>query len=969
MRIIPFLCFLFLGCILNAQTMDTAAVRLEVDSLIALNRDLVREGKYDQALQLIQQAEEKCLATFGDESTLYAYCLNQHGILYFYQGKFSQAIPLCLQSKTIRAKVLGEEHPLYAKNLNLLAILYTNLGRYDKAEGYFLEASAIWERTLGKEHPSYARSLNNVAILYRRMGKYEKAEQLYLESKAIKEKNEKNSDYALTLNNLAIFYEEMGAYKKAEPLYLEAAAVYEKVSGKEHPDLQAIRKNLADLYQEMGDYEKAETNYLEAKAIREKTLGKDHHFYASSLSGLAELYRKMKRYEEAESLFLEAKAIVQRTMGENNIDYTYDLLNLGNLYFDMERYQEAEALYREAIAIDEKILGKTHPKYASDLSALAALYVRTGQFEKAEPLLTTLFNNLQAQLQAAFSFLSENEKEKFIRTQIEPYIAQIQSAALHIHSPAFQSLQYDVALLMKGVRLQASQRTLTYILQQQDPQALETYLNLLGVRRRLARQYQRPVAERQEIEMLEKQQEDLEKQLARLSATFRREQASVDIAYEAVKASLKPGEAAVEFVHFPYMNPASTDSVLYGAVVLLPDDTHPHFVPLFEEKKLTAWLGDVGVRRLDYVDRLYTFSDWGVGKVNEEEEELPGLYELIWRPIDSLLQGIQTVYYSSSGLLHWLNLGAVPVDAETSLSGAYHLRALAGTRLLALPQEEENAESRNVVIYGGVQYDYDSTALAEAINNLEIAPAVDKEGEVLAFAYTKRSQRGGSWKYLRWTEKEGEAIHQLLLENDYAVQFHHGYQATEESFKQLGVQSASPHILHLATHGFFFPDDPAEAGANGVDNRSGVEVSAFRRADHPMIRSGLILAGANGAWNVAEPVTGREDGILTAFEVSQVNLSGTELVILSACETGLGEIHGSEGVFGLQRAFKMAGARYLIMSLWQVPDFQTQDLMVTFYTRWLEEKMTIPEAFRAAQQEMREKYMNPYFWAGFVLVE
>ena len=180
-------------------------------------------------------------------------------------------------------------------------------------------------------------------------------------------------------------------------------------------------------------------------------------------------------------------------MGENNLDYTYDLFNLGNLYFDMERYPEAEALYREAIAIDEKILGKAHPKCASDLSGLAGLYMRTGQFEKAEPMLTALFNNLQTQLNVAFSFLSENEKEKFIRTQIEPHIAQIQSAALNIHSTSFQSLQYDVALLMKGVRLQASQRTLTYILQQKDPLDLETYLDLLGVRRRLARQYERPV--------------------------------------------------------------------------------------------------------------------------------------------------------------------------------------------------------------------------------------------------------------------------------------------------------------------------------------------------------------------------------------------------------------------------------------------------------------------------------------------
>jgi CHAT domain-containing protein len=137
-----------------------------------------------------------------------------------------------------------------------------------------------------------------------------------------------------------------------------------------------------------------------------------------------------------------------------------------------------------------------------------------------------------------------------------------------------------------------------------------------------------------------------------------------------------------------------------------------------------------------------------------------------------------------------------------------------------------------------------------------------------------------------------------------------------------------------------------------------------------MIRSGLILAGGNYAWNTGKPYReDMEDGILTAYEISQMNLSSTELVVLSACETGLGDIQGNEGVYGLQRAFKIAGAKYLIMSLWQVPDYQTQELMTTFYSKWLEGRMAIPEAFRAAQKEMREKYRNPYFWAGFVLVE
>ena len=129
------------------------------------------------------------------------------------------------------------------------------------------------------------------------------------------------------------------------------------------------------------------------------------------------------------------------------------------------------------------------------------------------------------------------------------------------------------------------------------------------------------------------------------------------------------------------------------------------------------------------------------------------------------------------------------------------------------------------------------------------------------------------------------------------------------------------------------------------------------------------MAGGNSAWQGIQPPEGREDGILTAYEISQMNLSNTELVVLSACETGLGDIQGNEGVYGLQRAFKIAGVKYLIMSLWQVPDKQTSLLMITFYKKWLVEKMTIPNAFHAAQKQLRDGGLEPYYWAGFVLVE
>lgn len=225
-----------------------------------------------------------------------------------------------------------------------------------------------------------------------------------------------------------------------------------------------------------------------------------------------------------------------------------------------------------------------------------------------------------------------------------------------------------------------------------------------------------------------------------------------------------------------------------------------------------------------------------------------------------------------------------------------------------------------------------------------------------------------NWAPLKWTTKEGQQIAEQLRGADRAVDLYEGSVATEELMKSAGGrQQPSPRVVHLATHGFFFPDpgvvETVQAGGAG-----------FQACTHSMIRSGLILAGGNYAWKHGRAVSPeKEDGILTAYEISQMDLSNTELVVLSACETGLGDIEGNEGVYGLQRAFKIAGAKYLIMSLWQVPDRETMQFMTTFYRNWLEpedgNQVTIPEAFRKTQLEMRDRFFNPFSWAGFVLVE
>ena len=407
------------------------------------------------------------------------------------------------------------------------------------------------------------------------------------------------------------------------------------------------------------------------------------------------------------------------------------------------------------------------------------------------------------------------------------------------------------------------------------------------------------------------------------------------VKWQEVQQKLKAGEAAIEFVHYRYTAKQATDSTMYAALLLKPGDRQPRFITLFEERSLDSLLQSNNGLKADYVNGLYALADRGI-KISQHGKR--SLYELIWKPLENDLKGIKTIYFSPSGLLHRINLDAIPVAENETLADKYQLIELNSTRQLVIANEIKISD-KDAVLYGGINFD----------------------------AFGDSTTRGGAWNYLPGTEREVNALETIMRSAGLKTKIKKGLGATEESFKKIGANnSASPKILHIATHGYFFPDPKDKAGnQQSFSNKEPV----FKMSDHPMLRSGLILSGGNKGWDGDRNLEEKEDGVLTAYEISQMNLSNTELVVLSACETGLGTIQGNEGVYGLQRAFKIAGARYLIMSLWQVPDKQTSVLMITFYKKWLKEKMTIPNAFHAAQKKLRDEGLDPYYWAGFVLVE
>jgi len=1098
--------FLLIPVIGAAQVVDTEASRMVVDSLVQLNRELVGQSKFEEALQVIEMADSMALVAFGENQLLHAQCLFNHGRTYAIMGKFDNAEPLYLESLAIRKKVLGKEHPDYAASLQNLAVLYHNKGEYDKAEPMYMEVKAIWEKVLGKEHPNYAASLhnlahlylnkgeydkaellhlealaiqekvlgkehpdyslsvNNLANLYRNKGEYDKAELLYLESLAIREKvrGKEHPDYAMSLNSLGNLYSMMGSYEKAEPLYLESKAIREKVLGKEHPDYAISQMNLGNLYSTMGNYEKAEPLYLESKAIKEKVLGKEHPEYATSLHNLANfywemgncekaeplylgaitisekllgkehpdyaeslhnlaiLYKDMGNYEKAEPLLLESITIQEKVLGKEHPDYAQGLNNLGNLYIAMGNYEKAkplymesqaiwektlgkehpyyaaglmslgnfysmmgnyekaETLYLESKAIREKVLGKEHPVYATGLNTLATLYEKQHRFSESEPLLDEYFILSRTEQIKSAAFLSINELANYtvtFRESGDDLLSKLLSRqAKKERNGILPGLIYDNALFQKGLLLSAAVRL--NALPNASPEITEINNRLKGYRRRLAAEYSKPITKRKNVTELEEKANVAEKELSRRVEGYA--DAIRQVKWQEVSAALQPGESAIEFVHFRVNFPEQTDSTMYSALVTLPGGHAPYFIPLCEERQLDALVYKSDGARHNYLQNLYA---------SPRADGLPSLYQLLWSPIEKFLykQGIKTVYYAPTGLLHRLNLGAIGAGKSGfRLADSYRLVQLGSTRLLVQNSKADTIAEETIpgaatrhsafrtpqsaLIYGGIRYEMDSSAITLA-NEKNKANPQDTTGGLFSFAQMTEDQRGENWDYLPGTEKEARYLDSLLRRRGISTSMRLVYEATEESFKQIGQNSPSPSLLHIGTHGFFFPD-PQDTSRHRA-SLSGDE-PVFKISEYSMIRSGLKLAGSRYAWENGHPLPGgHEDGILTAYEVSQMNLSNTQLVVLSACETGLGDIRGNEGVYGLQRAFRIAGAKNVLMSLWKVPDHATEKLMTRFYHNWLVEKKPLRESFEEAQLWLRGQagFENPYFWAGFVLVE
>ncbi len=857
-------------------------------------------------------------------------------------GKYDSALLLGEQLLEIRQRELGLEHRDVAVALNHLAILYRAKDDHVKAESLHRRALAILEKVLGPEHPEVGVAFNNLGLVFHfQKGDYVNAELLYQRALAIWEKTLESDHLYLpaVLNNIAILYVARGDFVKAEPLYRRALAIQERVQGPEDLGVARSLNNLAELYRQQGEFDKAEPLYQRSLTIYEKALGPEHPDVSDVLGNLAIVYRHKGDYAKAESLHRRALVIREKELGPEHSAVADSLNNIAVIYYEKGDYLKAEPLYRRALAIQEKTLGPNHPDIIVILNNLSALHALTGGRAESVAYLSRYLAVGEYNLDINLATGSERQKLAYLATLSAQSDWVI---TLHLRFAPEQPQACDLAattIIQRKGRVQDAIADSFAALRRRSSAADQAVLDRLGdTTARLAQvvlngPQQASLAEHQrQIKGLEEEREKLDAEINRRSAGYYERPQAVGLA--AVRAALPANAALIEFaVYRPFDPKTETYDETHYVAYIVRKQGDVQWVNLGEAKTIDAAIDKLRQALRD-------------PKRKDIEQLARVVDEKIMQPVRALAGGATHLLISPDGALNLIPFEALVDEQGKYLLERYSFTYLTSGRDLLRMQVARESKSPPLVLADPL---FGEPLIAQ------VAKAEAPKAKPIALRRKRQSVTTGTdlsnvyFAPLGGTAGEARVIKSLFAEANVLT----GTQATEAAIKQINV----PRILHIATHGFFL-QDAAPAETSKDKKRS---ISASAKIENPLLRSGLARAGANLRNE------GGDDGILTALEASGLNLWGTKLVTLSACDTGIGEVKDGEGVYGLRRAFVLAGAESLVMSLWPVSDYVTREMMTAYY-RGLRQGLGRGEALRQVQLALlkRKERQHPFYWASFI---
>ena len=1002
-------------------------------------------GNFKKALDYSSVALSIRENILGENHPDYVKSLDNMANCYLKLGEFNLALKFGYKALQLNEKLLGKEHPNYISSLNNVALFNSKKGNYKEAILLCEEALKLIEKKWDKENPEYANSLSNLSQYYFYSGNYENAMKFGTIALKIREKifGKESSEYTISLNNIAQYKYNAGHYYESINLFKEVLQLLEKISGKENPHYAISLGNLASCYSKLGDYKEGLMLNTEALNIAKKIYGEDNPEYAIQLNNVATCLSNLGEYGEALNMGIEALKIIEKSYGKINPVYVDLLANLAGYYSDLGNYSKAISLNDEALRIVENVLGKENPNFARLLSNQAkfqfgienynmsielgkeALRIYEISFGKEHSSLSFLYENLACYsffnddfsgverymnefnkitpkiIKNTFEFLTEKERDLFWNKYKSAFLVNIHKSTFRYPSSlSLVSNGCDAILMGKGLLLSTSQEMRNLIAEKGDSETLALYDEMRMIRLQLVRLYEKPIAKRLlNTDSLEQVVDNLERQLLEKSQEYGDFTKNLMIKWQDVQQALGAKDVAVEFVSFDL----NEDSTMYVAYVNKPGIDCPIFVPLFEEKQLKTRLT---------IPKDHSTQEGKMLAVADAYLPSQQVSELVWKPLAQYLDGAESIYFAPSGELYNLAIESLPDWENSDRLMSDHwpgLCRVSSTREIAINRDRQPINSS--VTYGGLKYDMNADLLTADSKKYGSQGSTLETSSLMAMV---KGQNGDTWSDMPITLDEAASVHESLNKAGVDDTPYLEEAGTEASFKSLSGQRKN--MMFLSTHGFFWNTDEAKkhrrehtlqfVSLGNEDRHQSVE-------DMAMTRSGLLFSGANYAWQGNELSDGVDDGFLTAKEISQLDLRGLGLVVLSACQTGLGDVSG-EGVFGLQRGFKKAGAQSILMSLWEVNAYSTKLLMTEFCKNVFEKKMNKRDALRAAQETVKnftgdpeslatkginitshgvdkdKKYKktkqqteetitqpasdnhpfaHPYYWAGFILLD
>jgi len=825
------------------------------------------------------------------------------------QGGWVEARPSLIRCLEIRERVLGPDDLLVANTLEFLATSYQYSGEYASAEPLAIRALKIKEKVLGPDDPNLADPLMDIGR----------------------------------------GYQDRGDYFKAEEWQQRAWSMLERARQTGTPDAAGVLENLARTYYARGDYQLAEEYSQRSRAVWEKLLGPDHFHLAPSFTFLGRVAYDALDYSKAEAMFQRALTLSEKALGPDHLRVTGYLNDLAMVYCTTGRYIEGEDLYQRALAIHEQKAAMSYPAAQETLSGLARCFAAQGNSAEAVKFQLRASEIEERFLAVNLAVGSEREKQAFVTSLSSRSSRNISlHTRLALDDPEALHLAVTTILQRKG-RVQDAVSTNLLALRQrfgaEDQKLLDQWSQLIS---KLARfvlngPQKMPATEyAAQVKTLEKQRETLEAEMNLRSAGFYPGSKPVTLA--AIEAAIPENAALIEFaVYRPFDPRAQDNEKAYG---------QPRYVAYVVRGQGEVQWKDLGEAHSvdEAIGRLRMASRDPQRK--DVKQLARALDEKIMQPVRALTGNATRLLLSPDG-----ELNLVPFEALLDEQGRYALERYSisylttGRDLLRMQVERESKNAPLLIADplfgepGGTRIPEAGRASGKPATSITARRSITT-GEDLSTVYF--APLGG-------TAEEARTIKALFPDAQVLT----GPQATKAALKR----AEAPRLLHIATHGFFLlnsntsaASEPSKTGVN--DTRS---ISASAKIENPLLRSGLALTGAN--LNKG----GGDDGILTALEASNLNLWGTKLVTLSACDTGVGEVKNGEGVYGLRRAFFLAGTESLVMSLWPVSDFVTRELMTDFYTG-LKSGLGRGEALRQAQLAMlkRKGRQHPFYWASFI---